>query len=136
MRLVLVHGRLAYLRVTKLLVYNFYKDVLLTSTSLWWSFFNGFSVQSFYLHSLSALFNTVLTGWTCLIQLLLEVDVNDQYTYKFPIIYKPGQIGLYFNLKLFWKFILSSIVHSTFAFFIPFYVRFSPIISIGYLVNH
>lgn len=44
-RLLLVHGRWSYLRMSKFLRYFFYKNFSYTLTHFWYSFFCGYSAQ-------------------------------------------------------------------------------------------
>ena len=44
-RLLLVHGRLSYLRVAKFLRYFFYKNFTYTFVHVWFSFFSAYSAQ-------------------------------------------------------------------------------------------
>lgn len=47
-RLLLVHGRWSYQRVTKLILYSFYKNMVFALSQFWLSFYNGFSGQTMY----------------------------------------------------------------------------------------
>ncbi|CAF0920378.1 unnamed protein product [Didymodactylos carnosus] len=47
-RLLLVHGRWSYLRISKFLRYFFYKNFAFTLCQFWFAFFSGFSAQSVY----------------------------------------------------------------------------------------
>ena len=44
-RLLLVHGRWSYIRMSKFLRYFFYKNFTLTLTMFWYSFFCGYSAM-------------------------------------------------------------------------------------------
>lgn len=44
-RLLLIHGRLSYLRVSKFLRYFFYKNFAFTFSHFWFAFFCGYSAQ-------------------------------------------------------------------------------------------
>lgn len=44
-RLLLIHGRNSYRRISKLILYSFYKNILLYFTQFWFVFFSGFSGQ-------------------------------------------------------------------------------------------
>jgi len=48
--------------------------------------------------------------------------VNDQYIYKYPTLYAAGQKGVYFNFKVFWKWLLFSMWHGTCVYFGTVYV--------------
>ncbi|CAF2582547.1 unnamed protein product [Rotaria sp. Silwood2] len=47
-RLLLVHGRWSYLRLSKFLRYFFYKNFAFTLCHFWFGFFSGFSAQTLY----------------------------------------------------------------------------------------
>lgn len=47
-RLLLVHGRWSYKRVTKLILYSFYKNMVFALSQFWLSWYNGFSGQTMY----------------------------------------------------------------------------------------
>jgi phospholipid-translocating ATPase len=47
-RLLLVHGRWSYLRISKFLRYFFYKNFAFTLCHFWFGFFSGFSAQVSY----------------------------------------------------------------------------------------
>ena len=46
-RLLLVHGRWSYLRISMLIQYSFYKNFTFTLPNFYFGFFNGFSGQVF-----------------------------------------------------------------------------------------
>ncbi|CDW75337.1 p-type atpase [Stylonychia lemnae] len=110
-RLILLHGRNGYLRVSQMICYYFYKNIVLVFTELYFAFYNGFSGQIYFLDWLPMLYNAFFTSWHCLFSQFLEKDINEHYSYQYPVIYKVGQLGLYFNFRVFWKWILLSIWH-------------------------
>ena len=46
-RLVLVHGRMTYLRNSEVILYFFYKNVVFTLPQFYYAFYNGFSANKF-----------------------------------------------------------------------------------------
>ena len=68
------------------------------------------------------LYNAIFTSWPCLAAFNFEVDVNADYAYKYPIIYKSGQQGKLFNFKIFWKQIFLAMWHGVVCFFVPMMV--------------
>lgn len=42
-RLLLIHGRYSYRRISKMILYSFYKNLTLQLTQFWYIFFNGFT---------------------------------------------------------------------------------------------
>lgn len=52
---------------------------------------------------------------------MFDRDVNDHYSYKYPVLYKAGQVQYYFGYKIFWMWILLALWHGASIYFIPFY---------------
>lgn len=116
-RLLLVHGRLGYKRVSWMVCYYFYKNIILVFTELYFAFYNGFSGQIYFADWLPMLYNAVWTSWHCLFAYLFESDVNDQLAYQYPIVYKAGQEQQYFSYWVFWKWIILALYHGAVTFF-------------------
>ena len=121
-RLLLVHGRWGYRRVSFIVCYYFYKNIVLVFTEIFFSLENGFSGQIFFADWLQTLYNALWSSWACLFAYSLEQDVNDQYVYQYPQVYKAGQKGVYFNFKVFWRWIFFSIWHGGTCYFGTVYV--------------
>ena len=62
-KLLLVHGRWGYRRVSKMICYYFYKNIILVFTEIYFALFNGFSGQVFFLDWLPMLYNALFTSW-------------------------------------------------------------------------
>ena len=71
-KLLLVHGRWNYRRISLFICYYFYKNCTMVFTEIFFAFFNGFSGQIFFLDWLPMLFNAVWTSWPCIINSLLD----------------------------------------------------------------
>jgi P-type E1-E2 ATPase len=89
-KLLLVHGRWGYRRVSKMICYYFYKNIILVFTEIYFALFNGFSGQVFFLDWLPMLYNALFTSWQCLFAFNFEEDVNEHYAYKYPVVYTSG----------------------------------------------
>ncbi|KPP67016.1 hypothetical protein Z043_114421, partial [Scleropages formosus] len=61
-KLLLVHGSWSYTRVTKCILYCFYKNVVLYIIELWFAFVNGFSGQILFERWCIGLYNVVFWG--------------------------------------------------------------------------
>ena len=118
----MVHGRNGYQRVSKMICYYFYKNVVLVFTELHFAYYNGFSGQNFFVDWLPTLYNVLFTSWLCLFALMFERDLEDRHAIKWPILYRAGQLKLYFNFKTFWKWIGLSIIHGAGCFYYSTYV--------------
>lgn len=104
-----------------MICYYFYKNVMLAFCEIYFAIYNGFSSQIFYLDWLPLLYNAMWTSWTCLFAYMFDRDVNDHYSYKYPVLYKAGQVQYYFGYKIFWMWILLALWHGASIYFIPFY---------------
>jgi phospholipid-transporting ATPase len=121
-KLLLVHGRNGYMKISKFICFYFYKNILLVLAEVIFAIYNRFSGQIFFADYLGTLFNAIFTGWPCIFTFLLEKDHNLKICKRFPILYKPGQINYYFNIRKFWSSILFAIIHSIIAFYIPMFL--------------
>ncbi|EFC35904.1 predicted protein [Naegleria gruberi] len=120
-RLLLVHGRWNYRRVSKLVVYVFYKNILFFLTQLWFNIYNGYSGASLHDNWTIALYNTIFTGLPIVALAFMDRDVPDYIAEKYPELYFQGQKNRYFNAKIFISWIVNAVFHSTICFFIPYY---------------
>uniref|UniRef100_A0A7E4ZYG2 Phospholipid-transporting ATPase n=1 Tax=Panagrellus redivivus TaxID=6233 RepID=A0A7E4ZYG2_PANRE len=119
-RLLLVHGRWSYYRMSKFLRYFFYKNFSFTLTHFWYSFFSGYSAQTVYDPVLIACYNLFFTSLPVLSMGVLDQDVNDEYSLKYPKLYIPGQYNLFFNMRIFIYSVLHGLASSLVLFFVPY----------------
>uniref|UniRef100_A0A7N8XD56 Phospholipid-transporting ATPase n=1 Tax=Mastacembelus armatus TaxID=205130 RepID=A0A7N8XD56_9TELE len=119
-RLLLVHGRWSYIRMCKFLRYFFFKNFAFTLVHFWYSFFSGFSSQVAYEDWFITLYNLCYSSLPVLLVGLLDQDVNDKLSLKFPKLYLPGQQGTLFNYKNFFSSLFHGIFVSLIIFFIPY----------------
>uniref|UniRef100_A0A8C0YFG2 Phospholipid-transporting ATPase n=1 Tax=Cyprinus carpio carpio TaxID=630221 RepID=A0A8C0YFG2_CYPCA len=119
-RLLLVHGRWSYIRMCKFLRYFFYKNFAFTLVHFWFSFFNGFSSQTAYEDWFITLYNVCYSSLPVLLVGLLDQDVNDKLSLRFPKLYLPGQQGSLFNYKNFFISLFHGVFTSLMIFFIPY----------------
>uniref|UniRef100_A0A672HX09 Phospholipid-transporting ATPase n=1 Tax=Salarias fasciatus TaxID=181472 RepID=A0A672HX09_SALFA len=117
-RLLLVHGRWSYIRMCKFLRFFFFKNFAFTLVHFWYSFFNGYSSQ--VSDMFITLYNLCYSSLPILLVGLLDQDVNDRLSLKFPKLYLPGQQGLLFNYKNFFISLFHGIFVSLIIFFIPY----------------
>jgi phospholipid-translocating P-type ATPase (flippase) len=116
-KLVLYHGRLGYRRVSWVVCYYFYKNIVLVFTELYFAFFNGLSGQIYFADWLPMLYNSLWTSLTCLFAYALERDVEFSISVNNPQLYEAGQQKKYFSFAIFWKWVILSIFHGVVTFF-------------------
>jgi len=117
-KLLLSHGRLTYVKISKLLCFYFYKNLLLLMMEFPFSITNGFSTQSFFPDYLAILYDAVFSSWACLFIFSLEKDVDLRSVKRYPVLYQPGILGSYFNFKEIIYFVSCAAFHSICCFFI------------------
>lgn len=118
-RLLLVHGRWSYIRMCKFLRYFFYKNFAFTLVHFWYSFFSGYSAQTAYEDWFITLYNVLYSSLPVLLMGLLDQDVSDKLSLRFPGLHIVGQRDLLFNYKRFFVSLLHGVLTSMILFFIP-----------------
>ncbi|XP_035164586.1 phospholipid-transporting ATPase IK [Oxyura jamaicensis] len=117
-RLLLVHGRWAYLRICKFLRYFFYKTFAGLMAQVWFAFHSGFTAQPLYEGWFLALYNVFYTAHPVLSVGLLEQDVSAKKSLEFPELYAIGQQDELFNYRIFGVTLLHGISTSLASFYI------------------
>ncbi|KFQ20450.1 putative phospholipid-transporting ATPase IK, partial [Mesitornis unicolor] len=117
-RLLLVHGRWAYLRICKFLRYFFYKTFAGLMAQVWFAFHSGFTAQPLYEGWFLALYNIFYTAYPILSIGLLEQDVSAKKSLEFPELYVLGQQDELFNYRVFGITLLHGVSTSLASFYI------------------
>jgi phospholipid-transporting ATPase len=136
-KLLLVHGSWAYSRLSKLILYSFYKNLTLYLTQFWYSFNNGFSGQTIYESWTLTSYNVAFTVLPPIVMGFFDQFLNGRYLNKYPKIYKDGFLGKKFNLSRFVSWAINGIYHSLLLYFIMSCIWFeSQTFSNGDIGNH
>ena len=75
-RLLLVHGRWNYIRISEMILYFFYKNMLFTVPQLVLAFYCAYSGQTLFDDYFIAFYNLLFTSVPLVIRAFLEQDVN------------------------------------------------------------
>ena len=119
-RLLLVHGRWNYRRIAWFVCYYFYKNITVVFTELWFSIFNGFSSQIYFVDWLPQLYNSFWTSWPCMFTFVYERDLSAQQSLAHPVAYGAGPRALYFSFSRFWMWMLFALYHGNLCFWVPY----------------
>ncbi|CAF2108771.1 unnamed protein product [Rotaria magnacalcarata] len=119
-RLLLVHGRWSYLRISKFLRYFFYKNFAFTLCHFWFGFFSGFSAQTLYDPFFVATYNVFFSSLPVLALGVFDQDVSADHSLSKPHLYTPGQNNEFFNKKIFAESVIHGILTSCIIFFVPY----------------
>ncbi|CAI2727843.1 unnamed protein product [Schistosoma spindalis] len=118
-KLLLVHGAWNYNRLTKLILYSFYKNVCLYLIQFWFAILSGFSGQIVFERWSIGLYNVIFTAAPPMALGLFDRSCSVNNCLKYPELYKDTQASASFNPKVFFCWILNSIYHSSLLFWIP-----------------
>ncbi|KNC99972.1 phospholipid-translocating P-type ATPase, flippase [Spizellomyces punctatus DAOM BR117] len=117
-KLLLVHGGWAYSRMSKLVLYSFYKNITLYLIQLWFTKDNGFSGQTLFETWTQAAYNIIFAVFQP-----IAIGIFDQYVYsrtleRYPQLYRLGQTGEFYNHNAFWAWIINSFFHSLLMYYL------------------
>ncbi|KAF5285620.1 hypothetical protein FQR65_LT13101 [Abscondita terminalis] len=118
LRLLLVHGAWNYLRMCKLILYSFYKNICLYVIELWFAYYSGWSGQIIFERWTIGLYNVIFTALPPFALGLFEKSCSADVMLKYPKLYKPSQNGELFNVTVFWVWVINGMVHSAFLFWL------------------
>uniref|UniRef100_A0A3B1KBT5 Phospholipid-transporting ATPase n=1 Tax=Astyanax mexicanus TaxID=7994 RepID=A0A3B1KBT5_ASTMX len=99
-KLLLVHGAWSYNRVTKCILYCFYKNVVLYIIELWFAFVNGFSGQILFERWCIGLYNVIFTALPPFTLGIFDRPCSQQNMLRFPQLYRITQNADGFNTKV------------------------------------
>jgi P-type E1-E2 ATPase len=74
--LLLYHGRNNYVRMSALIIYNFYKNIYMSMGQYWMNIVNGFSGQKYYTEIGIQLFNVPLTFLPILLYACYDMETT------------------------------------------------------------
>ncbi|GFH12108.1 phospholipid-transporting ATPase [Haematococcus lacustris] len=98
--LLMVHGRWNYKRLTRMINFFFYKNLLFGITIFCFNAFTAFSGQYLYNDFYMTLFNVIFTALTPIVIGMFDRDLDRNIALRYPQLYKQGQNNTYFG---FWQ---------------------------------
>ncbi|XP_077964706.1 phospholipid-transporting ATPase IC isoform X1 [Gasterosteus aculeatus] len=123
-RLLLVHGRWSYRRISLFLLYFLFKTCGFALVHVWFGFFNGFSAQSLYETWFIALYTVFYTAFPVMCLAFFEQDASAESSLKWPELYKTGQRQELSSPLVMSSSLLYAVYTSLVLFFIPFGVYY------------
>jgi len=141
-KLIFVHGRWSYIRISEMILYFFYKNMLFTIPQFYFSFLCGFSGQSVFDDWYITFYNMIFTALPLVMRAIFEQDIYYKQrkvaTEKgpefssivgvrplvkkyYPALYYLGQKNEIFNHQNFYLSVLQGIVHGVLIFCVTLY---------------
>ncbi|WFD32648.1 P-type phospholipid transporter [Malassezia sp. CBS 17886] len=116
-RLLLVHGNWSYARLSKMILYSFYKTMTLYLTLFWFSFYSRFSGQTVYESWSQSFYNVVFTMMPALVIGIFDQYLSASMLERYPQLY--GQS--FFSGRDIGLWMLNAVYHSITNFFFVAY---------------
>lgn len=117
-KLLLVHGAWSYQRISKVILYFYYKNTALFITQFWYSFQNAFSGQVIYESWTLSFFNVIFTVMPPFVLGIFDQFVNARLLDRYPQLYQLSQKGVFFRNHDFWSWVGNGFYHSLVLYFV------------------
>ena len=117
-RLILLHGTWSYRRISHLICYFLYKNLVFSLPQFIWSLMNGFSSLKLYDDLSISLYNVFFTALPIMAYAGFERDLDAKEIMKFPKLYLNGQNSLLFNWEKFFLWFGGGCLHAVLVYFI------------------
>jgi phospholipid-transporting ATPase len=114
-RLLFVHGRKSYRRMSKVVLYSFYKNFVITLCLFYFNALAFFSGSSFYESIVYTTFNFVL-GLPIVFIGITDTDISDAAALAHPSIYAVGRFNEDLNVLAMLGWVLWAVLHSAIIF--------------------
>lgn len=101
-RLVLVHGRWSYRRLSETISNFFYKNMIWTFSIFWYQVFCNFDITYIFDYSYIIMFNLFFTSVPVILMGVLDQDVSDTVSLAVPQLYRRGIERLEWTQRKFW----------------------------------
>ncbi|KAJ0417413.1 hypothetical protein BJY00DRAFT_289532 [Aspergillus carlsbadensis] len=111
-KLLLVHGAWSYHRISRVILYSFYKNIALYMTQFWYSFQNAFSGEVIYESWTLSFYNVFFTVLPPFAMGICDQFISARLLDRYPQLYQLGQKGMFFKRHSFWSWILNGFYHS------------------------
>ncbi|KAJ9299710.1 hypothetical protein DTO271G3_2594 [Paecilomyces variotii] len=115
-KLLLVHGAWSYQRISKVILYSFYKNIALYMTQFWYAFQNAFSGEVIYESWTLSFYNVFFTVLPPFAMGIFDQFISARLLDRYPQLYQLGQKGVFFKMHSFWSWIANGFYHSLIAY--------------------
>nr|XP_019046460.1 phospholipid-transporting ATPase [Kwoniella bestiolae CBS 10118]OCF25390.1 phospholipid-transporting ATPase [Kwoniella bestiolae CBS 10118] len=128
-KLLLVHGSWSYQRLTKLILYSFYKNITFALTLFWYSWFNDFSGQISFEGWSMSYYNVIFTILPPLVIGIFDQFVSARMLDRYPQLYQLGQTNHFFTPVRFFYWVGNAFYHSVVLFLFSVLVFYNDLIA-------
>ncbi|CAN0876633.1 Putative phospholipid-transporting ATPase 9 [Linum grandiflorum] len=116
-RLLLVHGHWCYRRISSMICYFFYKNVIFGISLFLYEAYASFSGQTLYNDWFLTLYNVFFTSLPVIALGVFDQDVPSRLAIKFPLLYQEGVQNVLFS----WRRIITWMVNGVYSAIMIFF---------------
>ncbi|KIV95128.1 hypothetical protein PV10_02814 [Exophiala mesophila] len=127
-KLLLVHGAWSYQRISKVILYSFYKNIAMFMTQFWYSFQNAFSGQVIYESWTLSFYNVFFTVLPPFAMGIFDQFISARLLDRYPQLYQLTQKGVFFRMHSFWSWVGNGFYHSIIAYVFSSYFFYNDLI--------
>ncbi|KAI0841759.1 phospholipid-translocating P-type ATPase [Hypoxylon sp. FL0890] len=127
-KLTLVHGAWSYQRISKTILFSFYKNITLYMTQFWYTFQNVFSGAIIFESWTLAFYNVFYTVLPPLVMGILDQYISARLLDRYPQLYTLGQQNRFFKISTFSAWIASAVYHSIILYIFSELIWYSDLI--------
>lgn len=120
-RLMLVHGRWNYKRLSKMVLYTVYKNMTLTLCEMYWASLTAYSGQPLLDPWMAGVYNLFSSSIPPILLGSFDQELSAEYALAFPEIYVKGQRNSAFNIRVYMSWILSALWQSALIFYMVYW---------------
>ncbi|KAK5131718.1 hypothetical protein LTR08_000607 [Meristemomyces frigidus] len=124
-RLMLVHGRWSYRRMSETIANFFYKNIVWTFALFWYQIFTNMDCSYAFDYTYILLYNLAFTSLPVIFMGILDQDVDDKVSLAVPQLYRRGIERLEWTQVKFWTYMIDGLYQSIICFFFT-YLVFAP----------
>ncbi|XP_032311297.1 phospholipid-transporting ATPase VA isoform X1 [Drosophila ananassae] len=117
-RLLLSHGYWCYDRLSRMILYFFYKNAAFVFLIFWYQLYCGFSGSVMMDQMYLMLYNLIFTSLPPLAIGVYDKRVPEDLLLKNPYLYKNGRLGVAYRPHDFWLILLDALYQSLVIFFV------------------
>lgn len=112
LKLLFVHGRYNYTRVSKFFLCTFYKELAFYMTQMIFQWYTMFSSSSIYESWAFSLYSTLFTSFPVFCVGMFERDLKPRTLLRVPELYNTGRLGTALNFSTFCQWMILGILNS------------------------
>ena len=110
--MLLYHGRESYRKNSQLILFNFYKNLLLSLPQFWYGIFNNYSSATIYDPWVYQLYNVAFTSLPIMIYAIYDQQHSVKKSLKHPEFYQVGLKNQLFNPKAIAFWFISTAIYA------------------------